>query len=75
MHEWDIVRANAISFATNLVLGIVALFVGALAIMAIDRIVLRKLDLEAEIARGNLAAAVLAGAIWIALALILTHSG
>lgn len=74
MPEWSLIRASAITFATQLVFGVVAVFVGAVSIWLIDRFLLRRLDLEAEIARGNLAAAVYAGAIWIALALIITLS-
>ena len=59
----------------HLAFGLMALVVGAVAIKIIDRFLLRKIDLEEEIARGNLAAAVLAGALWIALAMILSRSG
>jgi uncharacterized membrane protein YjfL (UPF0719 family) len=58
----------------HLFFGVVALMVGAIAIKMIDRFLLKRLDLEEEIARGNLAAAVLAGALWIALAMILTRN-
>ena len=75
MPELSLVRASAISFAMHLVFGVVALLVGAIAMRVIDRYLLRGIDLEAEIARGNLAAAVLAGALWIALAMILTRTG
>ena len=75
MPEWSLVRASAIALTTHLIFGVVALFVGAIAIKLIDHFVLRKIDLEEEIARGNLAAAVFAGALWIALALILSRGG
>ena len=75
MPEMELIRASAISFAMHLVFGVVALFVGAFAIQAIDRWLLKRIDLEEEIARGNLAAAVFAGAVWLALVLILTRSG
>ena len=68
---WELIQASAATFAAHLVFAVIAVFVGALAIVGIDRLLLRRLDLEAEIARGNLAAAVYAGSIWIALALIL----
>ena len=68
---WELIQASAVTFGAHLVFAVVALFVGALCITAIDRWLLRRIDLEEEIARGNLAAAVYAGAIWIALALIL----
>lgn len=75
MPELSLIRASAISFALHLVFGVVALFVGAFAIKAIDKLLLRGIDLEEEIARGNLAAAVFAGALWIALAMILGRAG
>ena len=75
MPELSLVRASAISLAMHLAFGVVALFVGAAAMKGIDRVFLKRIDLEEEIARGNLAAAIFAGAIWIALALILTRAG
>ena len=74
MSEFSLIRASAISQAMHLFFGVVALMVGTLAIKMIDRFLLKRLDLEEEIARGNLAAAVLAGALWIALAMILTRN-
>ncbi|MBL8608370.1 MAG: DUF350 domain-containing protein [Myxococcales bacterium] len=75
MPELTLIRATLISQAMHLAFGLMALVVGAVAIKIIDRFLLRKIDLEEEIARGNLAAAVLAGALWIALAMILSRSG
>ena len=73
--ELSLIRASALSLGIHLVFGIVALFVGAIAIKLVDRWILKRIDLEEEIARGNLAAAVFAGSVWIALALILIRSG
>ncbi len=75
MPEWTLIRASALSLTVHLLFGVITLFVGAIAIKLLDRFILRKLDLEEEIARGNLAAAVVAGSLWIALAMILTHGG
>lgn len=75
MPEFSLIRASAISLTMHLVFGVVALFVGAGAMKVVDRFFLRRIDLEEEISRGNLAAAVFAGALWIALALILTRAG
>jgi len=72
MPELSLIRASAISLTVHLFFGVVSLFVGAVAIKAIDKFLLKQIDLEAEIARGNLAAAIMAGALWIALAMILT---
>lgn len=74
MSELTLIRASVISFSVHLALGLMAVFAGALCIKAVDRFLLRKIDLEEEIGRGNLAAAVLAGALWIALAMILTRA-
>lgn len=73
--ELSLIRASAITLTTHLVFGVVSLFIGAIAIKAIDHFLLRKIDLEEEIARGNLAAAVYAAGLWIALAMILTRIG
>ncbi len=75
MPELSLVRASAVTLSVHLFFGVVALVIGALAIKAIDHFILRRIDLEEEIARGNLAAAVYAGALWLALALILTRTG
>jgi uncharacterized membrane protein YjfL (UPF0719 family) len=72
--EFALIRASAISFAMHLVFGVVAIVIGAIVIQLIDRVLLKRLDLEEEIARGNLAAALFAGSVWIALALILSRS-
>jgi hypothetical protein len=71
--EWTLIRTTLISHMVHLLAGSVTLITGALLIRAIDRIVFKKIDLEDEIGRGNLAAAVLAGAMWIALALVFTR--
>jgi uncharacterized membrane protein YjfL (UPF0719 family) len=71
--EWALIRSTAISGLIHLVMGIVTVVAGAILINLIDRFVFKKIDLEEEIARGNLAAAVLAGAMWLALAIIFTR--
>src|SRR5687767_2798068 len=63
--ELPLIRASAISFGMHLVFGIIAIFIGAFAIQMIDKYVLRRINLEEEIARGNLAAAVFAGSVWL----------
>ncbi|HEY4223152.1 MAG TPA: DUF350 domain-containing protein [Myxococcota bacterium] len=75
MPEFSLVEASAVSLAVHLVFGVVAIFVGAITVMAVDRFLLTKINLQDEIAKGNVAAAIFAGAMWIALALIMTRSG
>ncbi len=71
--EWTILRASFISQGIHVMLGVATAIVGAATIWAIDRFMFKKIDLQEEIARGNLAAAILAGAMWIALAMIFTR--
>jgi hypothetical protein len=71
--EWEIVRSTLISQLVHLVVGVATVVIGAVLIRVIDRYLLRKIDLEEEIGRGNLAAAVLAGAMWLALAIVFTR--
>jgi hypothetical protein len=71
--EWTILRASLISQSIHVLLGVGTAVIGAGTIWVIDRYMYRKLDLEEEIARGNLAAAILAGAMWIALAMFFTR--
>jgi hypothetical protein len=71
--EWALIRTSIISQLVHLGLGALTLFLGAVLIRVIDRVVFKRIDLEEEVARGNLAAAVLAGAIWLALAIVFTR--
>jgi hypothetical protein len=71
--EWALIKTTVISLSVHLLMGIVTVVAGAILINLIDRFVFKKIDLEEEIARGNLAAAVLAGAMWLALAIIFTR--
>jgi hypothetical protein len=75
MPELALLRTTVFSMVLQLAFAVVTLGVGAVAIKLLDHIAFKKLDLEEEIAKGNLAAAVLAGTIWIALAMILSRSG
>ncbi len=75
MPEYALLRTSIITTVLHLVFGVIAIFVGAVTIKMVDHFIFKRIDLEEEIARGNLAAAVLAGSIWIALAMILVHAG
>jgi uncharacterized membrane protein YjfL (UPF0719 family) len=54
----------------NLVYAVVALFVGVAALRLLDRLLLRKMDLESEIQKGNVAASIFASVLVIFVALI-----
>jgi uncharacterized membrane protein YjfL (UPF0719 family) len=74
MPELTLIRASLVSQALHLFYAILALVIGTIAIKVVDRVFLKRIDLEEEIARGNLAAAVVLASIWIALAMILTRA-
>ncbi|MFH1480745.1 MAG: DUF350 domain-containing protein [Pseudomonadota bacterium] len=69
--DWNFVRASLVMLVSNLVYAVVALFVGLFALRLFDRILLKRIDLEEEIKKGNLAAAIFASTILLFVALIL----
>ena len=68
--DWNFVRATGVMLLMNLTYAVVALFVGVIAIRLLDRIILKKLDLEEEIQKGNIAAAIFASTLLIFVAII-----
>ncbi len=64
------VRATSLMLVINLVYAVVALFIGALSLRVVDRWLLRKIDLEEEIKKGNLAASVFASTVLLFVAII-----
>ena len=71
MINWEFVSRNLVLLTVNLVYAVIALFVGVLALRLLDRLVLKKIDLEEEIRKGNIAAAILAGTLLLFVAIIL----
>jgi len=69
--DFSFVRASAVMLVINLVYAVVALFVGVLAIRLLDKVVLKKIDLEEEILKGNIAAAIFASTLLLFVAVII----
>jgi uncharacterized membrane protein YjfL (UPF0719 family) len=69
--DWKFVMASSTMLLVNLVYAVIALFVGLLALRLLDRYLLKKIDLEEEIKKGNIAAAILAGTMLLFVAIIL----
>ena len=69
--DWKFVAASSMMLLVNLVYAVIALFVGVLALRLLDRFLLKKVDLEEEIKKGNIAAAILAGTLLLFVAIIL----
>lgn len=68
------VRATSLMLVINLLYAVVALIIGALALKVVDRWLLRKIDLEDEIKKGNLAAAIFASTVLLFVAIIVGNA-
>ena len=69
--DFNFIRSTAILLLVNLIYAIVALFVGVLALKFIDNKLLKRIDLEEEIRKGNIAAAIFGSTILIFVAIII----
>ncbi|MFW6163219.1 MAG: DUF350 domain-containing protein [Planctomycetota bacterium] len=69
--DWELIWGMSLRLAVNLVYAVASLVVGVLALHWLDRAVLKKIDLEEEIKKGNVAAAVFAGTLLLFVAAIL----
>ncbi len=69
--DWNFVRASSVLLLINLIYAVVALFVGVLALRFLDRYLLKKIDLEEEIQKGNIAAAVFFSTLLLFVAIII----
>jgi uncharacterized membrane protein YjfL (UPF0719 family) len=56
-------KASAIMLGINLVYAVIGFLLSVIAILVIDKIFLTKVDLQEEIKKGNIAAAIFAGAL------------
>jgi uncharacterized membrane protein YjfL (UPF0719 family) len=70
--EWDYFMATLLNLGVNLIYTIIALFVSVLSLFVIDRKLLKNIDIEQEMKKGNIAVAIFASTILIFVALIVT---
>lgn len=68
--DMEFVRATSVMLLINLTYAVVALFVGVFAVRLVDRLLLKKIDLEEEIKKGNIAAAIFGGVLILFVAII-----
>lgn len=64
--DLQFVKASAFMLTLNLLYALIGFVLAILAILAVDKLFLRKLCLQEEILKGNMAAAVFASALVIA---------
>jgi uncharacterized membrane protein YjfL (UPF0719 family) len=56
-------KASAVMLGINLIYAVIGFLLSVVAILVIDKIFLTKIDLQEEIKKGNIAAAIFAGAL------------
>lgn len=69
--ESAFINASLVNLALNLSYTVISLFVAVAALMVIDKVLLKKLDIQQELANNNLAVAVFCSALMIFVALII----
>ena len=69
--ELEFLKANLLSLAINIVFAIVALFVSFFCIRFLDQRFLKKIDIEEELRKGNVAVAIFASSILLFVAMII----
>lgn len=69
--ETTFINASLINLALNLSYTVISLFVAVAALMVIDKVLLKKLDIQQELANNNLAVAIFCSALMIFVALII----
>lgn len=72
--DYEFAGASGVMLLLNLVYAVVALFVGVLGIRVVDRIFLRRIDLEDEIRKGNIAAAIFASALLLFVSIVVSQA-
>jgi uncharacterized membrane protein YjfL (UPF0719 family) len=67
----EFARSSLFLLAGNLIYAVIAVVAGVLALKAVDHFLLKKIDLEEEIKKGNIAAAIFGSTILIFVALLI----
>lgn len=68
--EAEFINATFFSLGVNLMFTLITLVVSVLLLLGVDKILLRGIDLQAEIKQGNMAAAIFASSIMLFIAII-----
>lgn len=69
--EWSFINASFINLLINLSYTVVALFVAVVALVTIDKRLLKNVDIQNELKNNNIAVAIFASSIMIFVALII----
>ncbi len=72
--DYSFLTATSLQLGINLIYTILAIMIGMIALKYIDRWLLKSIDLENEIKKGNIAAAIFASTILLFIAIIIAFS-
>ena len=72
--DYSFLTATTLQLGINLIYTVLAIFIGIIALKYIDRWLLKTIDLENEIKKGNIAAAIFASTILLFIAIIIAFS-
>lgn len=72
--DLSFLAATSLQLGINLIYTILAIVIGVIALKYIDRWLLKTIDLEDEIKKGNIAAAIFASTILLFIAIIIAFS-
>ena len=70
--NWDFLQATLFNLSMNIFYAVISLIVAILALGFVDKILLRKVDIQEELKKNNTAVAIVASAILIFVALIIS---
>ncbi|WP_091387486.1 DUF350 domain-containing protein [Microbulbifer marinus] len=70
--QMEFLTATLFNLGINLLYTLLALFIGIIALIAIDKKLLKHVDIEGELKNGNIAVAIFASTILIFVALIIS---
>ncbi|MFC6439016.1 DUF350 domain-containing protein [Bowmanella sp. JS7-9] len=70
--QWDLILASLINLSVNLLYTLVALFIAVVALITIDRKLLKNIDIQEELKNKNIAVAIFASSIMLFVALIIS---
>ncbi|MGH1487296.1 MAG: DUF350 domain-containing protein [Cellvibrionaceae bacterium] len=70
--ELDFIYATLINLSINLIYTVIALYVSVVALLIVDRKLLKNISIEEEMKKGNLAVSIFASTILLFVALIVT---
>ena len=72
--QWELILASLVNLSVNLLYTLVALFVAVIALVMIDRKLLKNVDIQQELKNQNIAVAIFASSIMLFVALIISFA-